>query len=186
MALDDAFPGRVWFVAHAIREIRNRLPDALAGKVAAARTDYVELTAEIHARWVDEGLPPDGVAGIDSAAEPSAANVGRREVSGEFLRSVGALVAGHLAATDNNESRARRLFEAVGGTPPPDYVVRGWVRGTKWANAYAHVREKPLDRKDEEALAGHFLGFEQTLRAIANRSYENMDELDEILGSANR
>jgi hypothetical protein len=186
MALDEGFPGRVWFVAHAIREIRNRLADALGGEVAASRTDYVELTAEVHTRWVEDGLPADGTPSVDASAEPSAADLGRREVSGELLKAVGALVTGHLAATDNNESRARRLFEAVGGGPPPGYVVRGWVRGTRWANAYAHVRNKPLARKDEEALAGHFLGFEQTLKAIANRSYENMDALDEILGAANR
>lgn len=185
MAFDEAFPGRVWFVAHAIREIRNRLPDALAGEVATSRTDYVELTKEVHTRWIEDGLPPDGTPSVDASAEPSAADLGRRDVSGELLRAVGALVGGHLGATDNNESRARRLFEAVGGASPPAYVVKGWLRGTRWANAYAHVRNKPLSRKDEEALAGHFVAFEQALKAIANRSYENMDALDEILGAAN-
>lgn len=186
MALDEDFPGRVWFVAHAVREIRNRLPDALAGEVAASRTDYAGLTAEVHARWVEDGLPADGTPSIDAPAEPSAADLGRREVSGELLGAVGALVAGHLTATDNNESRARRLFEAVGDGPPPSYVVRRWVGGTRWANAYAHVRNKPLARRDEERLEGDFLGFEETLTAIANRSYENMDALDEILDAANR
>lgn len=186
MALDDEFPGRVWFVAHAIREIRNRLPDALAGEVAAARTDYADLTTEIRARWIEDGLPVDGAPGVDAFAEPSAGDLGRREVSGELLTAVGALIAGHVAATENNEARARRLFEAVGGAHPPSYVVNGWLKGTRWANAYAHVRNKPLGQKDEEALVGQFLGFEQTLKAIANRSYENMDDLDEILGAANR
>jgi hypothetical protein len=31
MMSDRDFPGRVWFVAHALRDIRNRLPAALAG-----------------------------------------------------------------------------------------------------------------------------------------------------------
>ena len=186
MALDEGFPGRVWFVAHAIREIRNRLPDALTGEVVAPRTDYVELTAEVHTRWVEDGLPEDGTPSVVASSEPSAAGLESREVSGELLKAVGALVAGHLTATDNNESRARRLFEAVGGGPPPGYVVRGWLRGTRWANAFAHVRNKPLSRKDEQALVGRFLGFEQMLKVIANRSYENMDVLDEILDAANR
>jgi hypothetical protein len=161
------------------------LPDALAGEVGTSRTDYFQLTSEVHARWIEEGLPPAGTPGVDDSAEPSVADLGRRDVSAELLRAVGALVAGHLAATDNNESRARRLFEAAGGAPPPAYVVKGWLRGTRWANAYAHVRNKPLSAKDEEALAGHFEAFEQALKAIANRSYENMDALDEILGRAN-
>lgn len=186
MACDEAFPGRVWFVAHAIREIRNRLTDAMGGEVAVSRTNYKELTAEVHTQWVQDGLPEDGTPSVDAPAEPSAADLGRREVSGELLKAVGALVAGHIAATDNNESRARRLFEAAGGGPPPGYVVRGWLKETRWANAYAHVRNKPLGSEDEQALVGHFRGFEQTLKAIANPSYENMDMLDEILDAANR
>lgn len=87
MAFDEAFPGRVWFVAHAIREIRNRLPDALAGDVAASRTDYVELTNEVHARWIEDGLPSDGTPGVDASAEPSAADRGSREVSGSASTS---------------------------------------------------------------------------------------------------
>jgi hypothetical protein len=185
MALDDGFPGRVWFVAHAVREIRNRLPDALAGEVAAIRTDYADLATEVYARWIEDGLPVDGVATVDAPTEASTTDLGRREVSSELFKAVAMLVAGHLAATDNNESKARRLFEAVGGQPPPAYAVRGWLQGTKWATAYAHVRNKPLAKQDEDALVGRFLGFEHTLRAIANRSYENMDELDEILGRAN-
>jgi hypothetical protein len=35
-------------------------------------------------------------------------------------------------------------------------------------------------------LASKFLVFEQALMVISNRSYENMDALDEILDAANR
>ena len=33
MAMDESFPGRMHFVAHAIREIRNRIRDVLAGEI---------------------------------------------------------------------------------------------------------------------------------------------------------
>jgi hypothetical protein len=48
------------------------------------------------------------------------------------------------------------------------------------------VQNKPVDPDDEAALESEFAAFEATLMAIANCSYENMDDLDEILGSANR
>ncbi len=186
MALDETFPGRVWFVAHAIREMRNRLPDALGGEVAAARTDYADLTGAVHARWIDDGLPADGTRPVDAGFEPSASDLGRRDVSAELLNAVADLVAGHVAASENNEAKARRLFEAVGGAPPPTYVVKAWLRGTRWAQAFAHVRNKPLSKKDEQSLAANFVAFEEALMTISNRSYENMDALDEILGAANR
>ena len=186
MALDDTFPGRVWFVAHAIREIRNRLPDALAGEVASPRTDYAELANTVHTSWVADGLPADGTRPVDANPDPSAAGPDRRDVSGELVDAVAGLIAGHLAASENNEAKARRLFEAVGGAPPPTYVVNSWLRGTRWANAFAHVRNKPLSSNDEETLARNFVAFEESLMAISSRSYENMDVLDEILGAANR
>lgn len=186
MALDQAFPGRVHFVAHAIRDIRNRLPDALAGEVANSRTQYGKLATAVHTRWVEDGLSPDGVMSVDAVAEPSAADLGRREVSAEFLRAVGALVAGHLAAGDNNESRARRLYQAVGGAPPPAHVIQEWKVETRWAQEHAHARNKPLPKEAEESLADKFRALERALHVIANRSYENMDELDEILDAANR
>lgn len=186
MALDEAFPGRVWFVAHAIREIRNRLPDALAGEIASSRTEYRQLAEEVHSCWIEDGLPEDGSTPVVDAADPGASGPVRYEISQSLLSSVGGLVAGHLAVSDRNEENARRLFEVAAGGPIPRYVVKAWLRGTRWAQAFAHIRNKPLRPSDELSLIENFEAFEEALLAIARRSYENMDDLDEILGSANR
>jgi len=60
------------------------------------------------------------------------------------------------------------------------------VQGSKWAVKLAHVRTTPLPAEHEVDLASKFLVFEQALMVISNRSYENMDALDEILDAANR
>lgn len=186
MAMDEMFPGRVWFVAHAIREIRNRLPDALAGETAASRTEYSQLAGEVCLRWIEDGLSVDGSLPVVDAAEPAASGPVRYEISHSLLAAVAGLVAGHLAVTDRNRENARRLFEAAAGEPIPQYVVRAWMRGTKWANGFMHVRNTPLSPSDESSLASKFEAFEEALMAIASRSYENMDDLNDILGSANR
>ena len=177
-------PGRVPLVAHCVREIRNRLPDALLGPVANSRTEYSELASAIHARWVEDGWPPDGVARPAAGAEPSSAGPIRPEVSPELLRAVGDLVVGHVAASENYRGRAGRVLEVVGGAAPPNYVVQAWVQGSKWAVKLAHVRTTPLPAEHEVDLASKFLVFEQALMVISNRSYENMDALDEILDAA--
>lgn len=186
MAMDETFPGRVWFVAHAIREIRNRLPDALAGETVDSRTEYSQLAEQVRMSWIEDGLPSDGSMPLVDTAEPGAWGPGRYEISQSLLANVGGLIAGHLAASDRNEENARRLFEATAGGPIPPYVVKTWLRGTRWAQAFAHVRNTPLRPSDESSLAANFEAFEEALLAIARRSYENMDDLDEILGSANR
>jgi hypothetical protein len=47
MAFDHDFPGRVVFVWHAMREFRNRLPDAVAGEVDSSSLEYKDLADQI-------------------------------------------------------------------------------------------------------------------------------------------
>jgi len=126
------------------------------------------------------------VVALNEPSEPSAGGPERYEVSRELLLAAGGLVAGHAAIEDRNQANAQRLFEAVAGSAAPAYVVGAWTRGGRKAHKLAHVRNKPANPDDEASLESDFAAFEATLLAIANRSYENMDDLDEILGSANR
>jgi hypothetical protein len=186
MAFDREFPGRVVFVWHAMREIRNRLPGAVAGKVASSPVEYGVLAEDIQRCWREDGLPNDGEIAPTDPSEPSASGPARYEVSRDLLVAVGRLVGGHAGIADRNLANAQRLFEAVTGSAPPPYVIRSWVRSGRQAVALAHVRNKPVDPGDEASLESEFVAFEAILMAIVNRSYENMDDLDEVLGSANR
>ena len=40
LTADESFPGRGRLICHAVREIRNRLPDAVAGKGMPSGLDY--------------------------------------------------------------------------------------------------------------------------------------------------
>jgi hypothetical protein len=186
MVADDQFPGRVVFVWHAIREMRNRLPESLAGEAASAYVQYGDLASDIWRCWVDDGWPEDGSLVLPESSEPSTAGPKRYEVSRRVLVAVAKLVSGHVVGGRRNQANAERLFEAVAGTAVPPYVVSTWVRGGRKAHKLAHVHNKPVDRKEEGLLASDFAAFEEALLTIAKRAYENMDDLDEILGSANR
>jgi hypothetical protein len=67
MAFDDTFPGRVWFIAHALRDIRNRLPEALDGGTRGPRTEYSHLAKKITTCWIEDGLPVDGRYSVTEA-----------------------------------------------------------------------------------------------------------------------
>jgi hypothetical protein len=182
------FPGRVVFVWHAMREIRNRLPDAVAGEVASSSLQYGRLAGDVQQCWREDGWPTDGeVAPIDPS-EPSASGPPRYKVSRDLLVAVGRLVGGHAAIANRNEADAQRLFAAVAGSdvPVPGYVVRTWRAAAQGAHKLAHVQNKPVDPEYEASLESDFAAFEAMLMVFVNRSYENMDDLDEILGSANR
>lgn len=126
MAMDEAFPGRVWFVAHAIREIRNRLPDALAGETVASRTQYRQLAEEVYTCWIEDGLPADGSTPVVDAADPGASGPVRYEISQSLLLAVGGLVAGHLSAGSFPVRKNCPSPSITQGRPAPR-----WGRGTR-------------------------------------------------------
>jgi len=186
MAADTSFPGRVRFVWHAIREIRNRLPDTLAGEVSSAMVQWGDVAGEVWRCWTEDGWPEDGQLSLTETAEPSAAGPERYEISRALLLAVANVASAHAGILNRNEENARRFFEAVAGSGVPRYVVRAWVQGVGRAHGLAHVSNKPLDPAYEESLESDLAAFEVALFAIVNRSYENMDQLDELLVSANR
>jgi hypothetical protein len=185
IAANPVYPGRVTFVWHAIREIRNRLPDALAGEVASSSVQYGALAEAICVCWIADGWPEDGTLTSSEAAEPSPSGPERFEVSRDMLAAVANLVSGHTAVAGRNQTNVKRLFEAVAGTAVPDYAIRTWTRSGRRAHKLAHLANKQVDPNYEQSLMSDFVAFETLLMAIANRSYENMDDLDAILGSAN-
>jgi hypothetical protein len=186
IATNDTFPGRVIFVWHAIREIRNRLPDVLAGEVASSNVQYSDLTKQICRCWVTDGWPEDGSLPLDIVSEPSVSGPERYEISRKMLAAISDLVSQYVAIERRNEEKAERLFETVAGAAVPTYVVKTWLRGGRKAHKLAHLSNKLANSNDEGSLASDFAAFEGVLMTISKRAYENMDDLDEILDSANR
>ena len=163
MALDPEFPGRVRFVAYAVREIWNRLPDEIVPSPETSRTDYSRLADEIAARWEkEEGLP--------GTYQPIRAG---QFVSLRFLKAVAELLKGRMNASQNKEAKAERSFTTTADTPPTEYDVKQWTGVHDWAVRLVHVGIKPTRAKDEESLVERFRAFEEGLTAIMNRHYEN-------------
>ena len=185
MTMEESFPGRVHLVAHAMREIRNRLPDAIAGVVKPGPS-YQDLATKVRSRWEKEGLPSDGPLSLSATLEPSTSGPEQYEVSVELLRVVADLVDANVRTTGNSRRQARRMFEAIWGEPPPSYVVDNWFRTKDWISKHMHVDNKAHGPEADTEVAAIFGAFENALFAISNRSYQNLEELDEILASANR
>lgn len=186
LALRDSFPGRVHFIAHAIREIRNRLPGALGPKVPRQDAGYEHLADKIHRRWVEEGLPEDGRLRLPERSAPSASGPRRRDVSYEFLASVGGLLEKRSVARANRAARERSGFGALGEHgSSPQYVVKIWNNLFPDAYGFAHARDTPLPPEADGEWVAKFFEFEKILMTLSKRSYENLDDLDDLLKLAN-
>ena len=186
-AMRESFPGRAHFIAHAMREILNRLPGALGPKVPGGSAGYEDLTSMVRDRWVAEGLPDDGRLPVPAESVLSASGPSRRDVSVEFLASVGRLIENHRAAEANREARERFGFAALGDEGPvPRYVVKNWRNLFPDVEKYAHAGDEPLPVEADVEWASKFFAFEEALMTVFKPPHENLDDLDQLLDEANR
>lgn len=186
MAMDEGFPGRVHFIAHAIREINNRLPDALDGALQRPKSKYPSHVEKVRQRWVDEGFPADGTG--PSLDKPPEAVPGRTgfAVSSEFIVEVGRLVAHHIELESVREALKVPRFEILAGAGPhPRYVWNDWRRATRSAEQFAHARDKELPPTADREWTDNFLAFERFLIVVSKRSYETIADIDDLLQEAN-
>jgi len=73
----NLFPGRVRFVSHAVREIRNRLPDISAGTTRGGQLQYKKRMDDLAKAWknagfnLDESIPSSLVPTEPATLSPS-------------------------------------------------------------------------------------------------------------------
>src|SRR5712692_1930710 len=110
---DPLLPGWSRLVAHAVREVRNRLPDAVAGKKVGERLDYPSRLDEIAGMWSDAGLATAATPAAPSVLDVApAANPGVLVPRGVYDR-VSDLIREHEEARERPVDSAFRLFEAI-------------------------------------------------------------------------
>ena len=156
MIQEPEFPGRVHFVAHAIREIMNRLPDAIDnGRKSSHRTDYIELVNPIDNCW-KKGKPP----------------------TADCCKTVEDLLREHQATDTKNREKARKLYRTLTQSEPSPQTIKTWMQTRKLSEKRVHVRNKPMDLNDEKEIIKTFEELERILQLLLSTPYEDTDELE--------
>lgn len=186
LVFEESFPGRVHLVAHAMREIRNRLPHAIAGEIKPG-PKYEDVAAAVHMQWAKDAVRFGGVSALGDRSEPSAFGPEGYQVSRELMRAVKNVVDCYEASKGSAARKAELLFETVGGAPPPAYVVRAWYKSgwSEWADRYMHVGNNPHPPMAHGEVGPTFEQFEAALIALSTRPLVHLEVLDDILESAN-
>lgn len=187
MAMDERFPGRVHFIAHAIRELVLHLPNAIDGTLKLPRLDYEPLVERVRKRWIADGFPADGSGPLlDEHTQPLAGPT-RRKVSTELIDEVAVLLEQHVTTKRRKATLATRRFEVLAGPGPhPPFLLGLWKTTYREAVKFAHDWDKELPSTADREWTNNFLVFEQFLVVISRRAQENIADLDELLQEANR
>jgi len=182
---DERIPGYRRLVAHAMREIGNRLPDVVGDEIRG-RVQYANHLDKLQKKWAQWG--PECLGDGSWPSLPGTTN--HVAVDVRLIRLVVALIDDHAEARERPPERARRLFlavsDGVGPHPGLGPVVDQWVDLTKWAMSKTHVPSGPNPKDiDAAELRARFSLFEDTLIALLGTFYTNVEDLDAILEVAN-
>lgn len=184
------FPGRVRFVAHAVREIRNRLPDVIAGPKRTLAVQYKNRMDQLCKAWDKANLPIDGSLPLGLSERndlPEATNV---PVPVPVYFEIARLVKDHRASRETPREAAKRLFEAIDpnnqmAEPTLRPRIDHWLKVTEWFVARVHDSGSTDDQIKLPDLKGRFEIFEKALSAMVREFFKTVEELDEILEKAN-
>ena len=177
----NPLPGRVRFIAHAVREIRNRLPDAIAGPTKRQYLDYTNRLDDI------TKLP---------SARALIANLGGKTptktiaIDRQLAKKIANLLQDHLITREKRLDATRRLFEGLApeNTPLRDTltpVIQQWFNTTEAFMKKTHDAGLTDEHCPEAELRHQFTIFETALAAVITPFFDTLEELDAILENAN-
>lgn len=178
----NPLPGHVRFIAHAVREIRNRLPDAIAGPTRKQRLDY---TSRIDAIVKLAGARTL-IADIGETTAPRTSTI---TIDRKLARKMAALLEDHLTTRSKPLDAARRLFQTIAPentareTLTP--VLQHWIDTTEWFMALTHDNRRTDNQCPSRELQHQFMVFEGAISAVIKPFFDTLEDLDAILEDAN-
>jgi hypothetical protein len=138
-----AFPGRVRFIAHAVRDIANRLVFAIDPQ-EGDRVQYEEHLDEIQKLWPSL----DGVCERELSS-PSASSL---SIPWDLAGMIDALITRHRERRERPSPYELLFRFLVKGSPSPpariDALVKEFKRTAKWFMAHAHFTAEPSCQGD--------------------------------------
>ena len=192
MLYENDMPGRTRFIAHAVRDIRNRLPEIISGIKGGSRFEWKQRLDELVEAWQRAGLSLNGSlpvtmtkSGVSSDSRSSDSTL-----PPHLFLKIAKVLNEHSRTRETRRSAAIRLFE---GCAPENKqlqdvlepIVSQWMDITEWFVNTVHDSGQPDGDHDWAEFTRHFLLFEATLTALLGQFFTTIEGLDEILDDAN-
>ena len=181
--LDEAnFPGRVHFIAHAVRDIADRLVFVLDPQLEGGRVQYENEMDGIEKLWPELQTIQETT---DGSAVKDTVTIGYRLAS-----KIDALVRAH-GERRQRPSNYELLFRFLMRKEPTQAQVNQRVTSDfketrEWFMKLTHLRNREAPKVDENELQAQFSKFEGMLYSFVGDFFTSTGELDEILHKANK
>lgn len=179
---DGEFPGRIPFIAHAVRDIADRLVFVLDPQCKSSRVQYENTLDQIQKLWPDTL----GIRGMSGHT----ATDGSVEIDYKLVLLIDKLVQ------DHRERRLRPshydlLFRYLMRSEPfkatvNQRLVDDFKKMRKWFMSLTHLRADGVPEVNEDELHQQFYRFETMLHSFVGDFFTGSAELDDILRQTNQ
>jgi hypothetical protein len=186
---DESFPGRSRLIAHAVREIKNRLPDAISGEQHQSNLEYVKRLDKIAEVWKKEKLPIFDIFPISGSVEnpPTSPDF---SIPAQIFLMISKLIKEHIETREKSIEKAFKLFVIIAPENQEEMdsiypIVLKWKRITDWFVRQCHkweTFEKDINHKE---LNDNFEIFETILLSLVRSFFKTTEDLDELLEETN-
>lgn len=178
-----SFPGRIYFIAHAARDICNRLPDIFL-TIENSKIGYEEKLDEIAKVW-----PDTNVKASDYAPRP--------DIDTDMTVSIPISVAMKiLTLLDKNKNRRTQfnkfddMFALLAGADEQERkllqpIVKEFKDVADWFMKHTHLRNKAMPDVPQCEIEQKFEHFESLVCTLLKGFFETKDDINEILQQAN-
>jgi hypothetical protein len=174
------FPGRVHFIAHAVRDIADRLAFVLDPHLDSSRVQYENEMDWIADNWsaIQTVEAADGEADTETVM-----------IDYQVATRIDALVQAHRGRRQR-PSNYELLFQYLMRHEPNRAdvnrrLVSDFKKTREWFMKLTHLRDKEAPHVDEDEMQLQFRRFETMLHSFVGDFFTGTAEIDEILRQAN-
>jgi len=191
---DDANPARVYFMAHAVREIGNNLPKYLDIPLPKKRVEYVNRLDQLAPRWKAATQSQGNIVGpVAGGSSPQAHDSLPQliPIPGDLFLALDSLFDEHIASRMTRREAAKLMMASMDSSAhsaPESYlvpIVQQWIELVNWFVGSAHVRAPQKRPPSFQECMEKFRVFEDALYALVCPFYGAVEELDAILEETN-
>jgi len=173
--------GYVSFVAHAGRDLMNRLASTVSG-IKSERVQYQQHIDKLQNNWRDEWR-------LSNELSPDVAEKGHL-IPIDVCQRISTLIDEHKSGRMRS-SEADGLFFSTfldysDRDKIPDNFLAEWKAAKDWFLGHAHLRDKPFRAETDNDLVNHFNCLDGYLYIAASSQYDRLKDLNEILDATNQ
>ena len=173
--------GYVSFVAHAGRDLMNRLASTVAG-IKSERVQYQQHIDKLQIDWRDEWC-------FSNELLPDVAEKGHL-IPIDVCQRISTLIDEHKSGRMRSSEADGLFFSTFLDYSDRDKIpgnfLAEWKAAKDWFLGHAQLRDKPFRAETDNDLVNHFNCLDGYLYIAASSQYDRLKDLNEILDATNQ